>query len=113
MRRLNPEKVRNHRIKHLQRYEVQYVDRDSISDIVEMEDMMNWIMSEMKERFEHKMRRRHMWTKKPFSIDTYIEYDIDYNRYRFIVREHFFKERRRQNDGQAISASREGRQRPL
>lgn len=86
-RKLNLARMREHRIKHLPHYHVQYVSHETISDLPG--SVLDELLREQVERFDQEMRSRHMWTKKKFRLQTFADYDIDYNRHKFIVEERF------------------------
>jgi hypothetical protein len=86
-RTINLNKMREAQIRRHPHFEVQYMSHEMAMELSAEE--YDRVYREIVENFTRRMRLRHFWTKKKFTIEVFAEYDIDFNRYRGVIRERF------------------------
>jgi hypothetical protein len=86
-RTINLNKMREAKIRRHPHFEVHYMSDEMLRNLTSEE--YDRIYREIVENFTRRMRLRHFWTKKKFTIEVVAEYDIDFNRYRGVIRERF------------------------
>lgn len=74
--KLDINKMRRHREKHLPHFRIERVDRKALEEIPEL---MDFLRLELFKMFVEEMRIRRVWNPKQVEYIMFTDFDIDYN----------------------------------
>ena len=78
--KINNQRYRRFREKTMALYQVEYIT----GEMVELghDEILTFCANDLIDRFAERLRARHAFNKKLYTIETFTEYEIDFHRYR-------------------------------